>query len=153
MGFLPRLSVSTYTKDAKQQACRGPSRRNHRFEAPGSYANMSPRVVSLKRATRQRWGERAVTHSTPELRQLWKAYECKPKRMVVVPFGHDRIRVAPDTADAWTALATVLDHHGYVYRDKDTDSYNCRASKGGGGKSLHSYGIALDVNWTTNPYL
>ena len=93
-----------------------------------------------------------MARKTTELRTLWKAFECKANKMVLVPFGPDRIRVAPETADAWTALACVLAHHKYHIRTQDTDSYNCRAAKGG-GKSLHSFGIALDVNWSTNPYL
>jgi hypothetical protein len=72
--------------------------------------------------------------------------------MVLVPFGPDRIRVAPPTASAWQALASVMMHHRYEIRAIDTDSYNYRAITGGTGKSLHSYGIALDVNWKTNPY-
>lgn len=93
-----------------------------------------------------------MARSTPELRALWKAYECKEAKMERIPFGPDRIRVAPGTADAWTALAAVLDHHGYLIRTQDTDSYNCRPAKGGAGRSLHAFGIALDVNWSTNPY-
>jgi hypothetical protein len=73
--------------------------------------------------------------------------------MVLVPFGPDKIRVAPPTAEAWEALAAVMLHHGYHIRTRDTDSYNCRAITGGTGRSLHSFGIALDVNWTTNPFL
>jgi hypothetical protein len=73
--------------------------------------------------------------------------------MVVVPFGADRIRVAPPTTEAWEALAAVMAHHGYHIRTQDTDSYNCREITGGNGKSLHSFGIALDVNWTTNPFI
>ena len=72
--------------------------------------------------------------------------------MVVVDFGPDRIRVAPPTAEAWQALAAILEQHGYNLRKSDTDSYNCRPITGGSGRSLHSFGIALDVNWTTNPY-
>ncbi|MFL6729111.1 MAG: M15 family metallopeptidase [Sphingomicrobium sp.] len=93
-----------------------------------------------------------MARKTTELRTLWKAFECKEDKMVLVPFGPDRIRAAPETADAWTSLACVLAHHNYHIRTKDTDSYNCREAKGG-GKSLHSFGIALDVNWSTNPYL
>ena len=91
--------------------------------------------------------------STTQLRQLWRDWECKEGSMVVVPFGPDRIRVAPPTAEAWGALAAVMLHHGYRIRTTDTDSYNCRQITGGSGRSLHSYGIALDVNWTTNPYI
>lgn len=93
-----------------------------------------------------------MPRSTQELRALWKAYECAEDKMVTIPFGPDRIRVAPPTVDAWKALAAVLAAHGYVIRIADTDSYNCRTITGGVEKSLHSYGIALDINWQTNPY-
>src|SRR5262249_43361384 len=91
--------------------------------------------------------------STVRLRRLWKNYECNEEAMVVVPFGPDRIRVAPETAPAWEALAAVLMHHGYEIRMADTDRYNCRNIKGTNEKSLHSFGIALDINWTTNPWI
>lgn len=93
-----------------------------------------------------------MARSTAELRDLWKEYECKAERMVVIPFGPDRIRVAPPTTDAWEALADVLAGHGYLIDITTTDSYNCRATKAGTGRSLHSFGIALDVNWEKNPY-
>lgn len=73
--------------------------------------------------------------------------------MITVNFGPDRIKVAPITQDAWQALASVLAAHSYDIRTTDTDSYNCRAITGGTGRSLHSFGIALDINWTTNPFI
>lgn len=94
-----------------------------------------------------------MAKSTAELRALWSKCECAENLMVTVPFCGDRIRVAPGTEACWAALASVLSHHGYEVRPGDTDSYNCREITGGAGKSLHSYGIALDVNWTTNPYI
>jgi hypothetical protein len=94
-----------------------------------------------------------MAQRTKDQRQLWKAFECQEDRMEIVPFGPDRIRIAPPTAEAWQALAAVLEHHQYNIRTTDTDSYNCRTIKGSKNKSLHSYGIALDVNWTTNPFL
>jgi hypothetical protein len=51
-----------------------------------------------------------------------------------IPFRPDRIRVGPGTADAWTALAAVMEHHGYTIRTTDTDSYNCREAKGASGQ-------------------
>lgn len=90
--------------------------------------------------------------SNTKLRKAWKAYECKRARMKEISFGDDRILVAPPTIEAWQALYSVLEHHGYHIRVDDTDSYNCRAIKGKTVKSLHSYGIALDVNWHTNPW-
>lgn len=94
-----------------------------------------------------------MSKSTPQLRNLWKAFECDEDAMVLIPFGPDKIRVAPPTAEAFEALAAVLHHHGYQIRTEDTDSYSCRKITGGAGKSLHAFGIALDVNWDTNPYL
>jgi hypothetical protein len=91
--------------------------------------------------------------STAALREAWSEWSCKEARMLVVDFGPDRIRVVPSTKDAWTALAQVMAQHDYAIRTGDTDSYNCRPITGGTGLSLHSYGIALDVNWNTNPYI
>ncbi|MEM9104426.1 MAG: glycosyl hydrolase 108 family protein [Pseudomonadota bacterium] len=91
--------------------------------------------------------------TTAKLRTAWKAFECAEGDMVTIDFGPDRIKIAPPTEDAWRALAAVLGHHGYRIRTADTDSYNCRTITGGTGKSLHSYGIALDVNWKTNPFI
>src|SRR5215475_1370179 len=93
-----------------------------------------------------------MAQSTSAQRLAWKAYECETDKMLTIPFGPDQIRVAPPTADAWRALETVLQSHDYQIRPEDTDSYNCRQITGGTGRSLHSFGIALDVNWTTNPY-
>jgi predicted chitinase len=90
--------------------------------------------------------------STAELRNLWQDFECAEDKMVLIPFGPDKIRVAPLTAPAWEALAAVLQHHGYKMRTEDTDSYNCRNIKGSDERSLHSFGIALDLNWHTNPF-
>ena len=39
-----------------------------------------------------------------------------------------------------------------IFGGPDCDSYCCRAITGGTQKSLHSYGIAIDVNANTNPY-
>ncbi|MGY8680473.1 glycosyl hydrolase 108 family protein [Bradyrhizobium sp. UFLA05-153] len=93
-----------------------------------------------------------MSESTAQQRVNWKTFECNQHAMVRISFGPDEILVAPPTADAWQALAMVLAANGYNIRTTDTDSYNCRAITGGSEKSLHAYGIALDVNWTTNPY-
>lgn len=87
------------------------------------------------------------------IRKVWTTYECNEKELVQIAFGPDRIRVAPPSAPAWEALAAVLQYHQYHIRTKDTDSYNCRHIKNTSTKSLHSFGIALDINWTTNPYI
>ena len=92
-----------------------------------------------------------MPRTTADLRRLWRAYECNAAEMVSIPFGPDRIRVAKPAASAFAALADIMIRHRYAVRPADTDSYNCRTITGGRLKSLHAYGIAVDVNWTTNP--
>lgn len=94
-----------------------------------------------------------MAQSTTQLRAAWRDFECNPTAMIVIDFGPDRIRVVPEGAEAFRALAAVLQAHHYDIKVDDTDSYCCRAIKGGTGKSLHSYGIAVDVNATTNPFI
>jgi len=86
------------------------------------------------------------------MRTAWSDFECQREKLTRIAFLNDTILVAPPTMDAWTALAAVLDAHGYTIRPGKTDSYNCRNIKGTDKKSLHSHGIALDVNWDTNPW-
>jgi len=94
-----------------------------------------------------------VVSPTQAMRKAWAAYECQRDKMQRISFGPDSILVAPETVDAWRALESVLAEFEYDIRIEDTDSYNCRPIKSGGARSLHSYGIALDVNWQTNPYI
>src|SRR5262245_14041496 len=136
-------------------------RRAPRSPVPTTHSTASPEATlratalaytSSAAAGRRQPLEDSMAQSTSQQRVAWKDYACQGDKMLLASFGPDRIRVAPPTADAWRALASVLEFHDYQIRPADTDSYNCRAITGGTGRSLHSYGIALDVNWTTNPY-
>jgi D-alanyl-D-alanine carboxypeptidase/Bacterial SH3 domain len=98
-------------------------------------------------------GKFAMVLSVPQLRAAWREFECAPSRLVKIPFGPDEIKVAPPTVEAWQALWKVLEAHGYNVRPGDTDSYSCRGNASGTGKSLHSFGIALDINWDSNPWI
>src|SRR5688572_15610237 len=93
--------------------------------------------ASCARSTPSR-RRRLMPKNTTQLRRLWKDFECEEREMVLIPFGPDKIRVAPPTTHAFEALAAVMHHHGYHVRTQDTDSYNCRTITGGTGKSLHS---------------
>ncbi len=93
-----------------------------------------------------------MPRTNAQLRRLWRDYECNEARLVRIAFGPDSIRVAAPAADAFRHLAEIALRHGYQIRPADTDSYNCRTITGGRLKSLHAYGIALDINWQTNPY-
>ncbi len=94
-----------------------------------------------------------MRYTTQELRDLWRDFRCDESKMVSVAFGPTHISVAAPTTEAWDALAQVLRRHDYNVRDLDTGGYVCRKITGGSQPSLHSYGIAVDVNWQTNPYL
>ena len=94
-----------------------------------------------------------MRYTTQQLRGLWQDFRCDETRMVVTEFGPTRVTVAKPTTDAWLALAQVLGRHDYKIRDLDTGGYVCRKITGGNQPSLHAYGIAVDVNWQTNPYL
>lgn len=53
---------------------------------------------------------------------------------------------------AFRALGRVFVRYGYHVRSDVTGCYNCRRITGGTTASAHAQGIALDVNWDTNPY-
>ena len=53
---------------------------------------------------------------------------------------------------ATSLLFDVFAMHSYVVRSNKTGAYNCRKITGGRIPSAHAFGIAIDVNWDTNPY-
>lgn len=67
-------------------------------------------------------------------------------------YGEGMVSVHRDIVPAVHALSACMERHSYESRRLDTGAYNCRRITGGSGYSLHSYGIALDINWRTNPY-
>lgn len=90
--------------------------------------------------------------STSQLRNAW-APACKPRSPQTVNLhGDGRVHVDGRVVPAVHALDAVLARWGYRTRRADTGAYNCRKITGGSGYSLHAYGIAVDINWTTNPY-
>lgn len=67
--------------------------------------------------------------------------------------GGGRVTVRAQIADAVLALDACLRAHDYRTRSRDTGALVCRSKVGHPGEmSNHSYGTALDLNWTTNPY-
>jgi len=93
-----------------------------------------------------------VTLTTTQLRTAW-APACKLQHPTTISLhGTGRVTVDDRVVDAVHALDAVLKRHNYRTRKNDTGAYNCRKITGGTGHSLHSYGIALDINWNTNGY-
>lgn len=89
--------------------------------------------------------------TTTPLRAAW-APPCEGPWTRIELHGEGAISVRPATADAWRALNAILVAHDYRTRRADTGAFNCRRITNGKGYSLHAYGIAADLNWTTNPY-
>jgi len=82
--------------------------------------------------------------SSSQLRAWWTADKCKPARLTRVPLlGYTR-PVAGRSVEAWDAWSRVLEAKGYDAVSVGT--FNCRLIGGSTRYSLHSYGIAVDVD-------
>lgn len=85
------------------------------------------------------------------IKTQWRDYECKENLMVSVLVLSNAVHVNAETIGAFTRLAETLRAVGY--RASWTGAYNCRSVKDGTAKSLHSYGLALDIDPDCNPWL
>jgi hypothetical protein len=85
------------------------------------------------------------------LKTQWRDYACQERLMVSILVLSNAVHVNPETVGAFTRLAETLTATGY--RASGTGAYNCRVVKGGTATSLHSYGLALDVDADCNPWL
>lgn len=89
--------------------------------------------------------------TTSQIRSWWGT-ACTGDRTKVALYGNGVVSVRDEIVDATHALSRCLEHYRYQSRAADTGAYNCRQITGGTGYSLHAYGIAIDINWLTNPY-
>lgn len=96
--------------------------------------------------------------STSQQRKNWGP-ACSPGAYERVDLhGEGRVTVDKRIVPAVEALSAVLAAHGYETRRADTGAYNCRPITGAkppyddDDLSLHAFGIAIDINWTTNGY-
>lgn len=75
---------------------------------------------------------------------------------VIVPAywiaGAPRVQIHRNAVRVFRAVGRILRAHQYTVRGDVTGGYNCRKITGGTSISAHAQGIALDVNWDTNPY-
>ena len=92
-----------------------------------------------------------MARTTQQKRALWGP-PCRGVTERVALYGSAVVAVDPRIVEATLALNDVLARWDYRTRRADTGAYNCRKITGGKGYSLHAYGIALDINWNTNPY-
>lgn len=88
---------------------------------------------------------------TTDLRRAWSP-ACRGPWLTITLFGGAKVSVRPMIGDATLALNAVLVAFGYPAHADETGAFVCRPITGGGGYSLHAYGIAIDINWRTNLY-
>jgi hypothetical protein len=91
--------------------------------------------------------------TTSTLRGLWKEWMCRrgSGTFVDVEFFGRRIGGVPAPAvDAYRALELALGSSGYAPTSRW--AYNCRMIADTGQPSLHSAGIAVDIDPDENPY-
>lgn len=82
--------------------------------------------------------------TTSTLRGWWDDYACRPDRMTPhTSFGFTSL-VANPSLEAWVAFDATLEATGY--RPKSSWCYTCRNIKDSSKLSLHSYGIARDID-------
>ncbi len=89
--------------------------------------------------------------TTSDLRKIW-APACERRLEIMTLHSGARVTIAAEAAEAFRALDTVMHAFGYAPRAGDTGGFNCRPITGGKAFSLHAYGIAVDINWNSNPY-
>lgn len=89
--------------------------------------------------------------TTAQLRQAWSPACDVPLASVELVQGV-RVQCHRQVVTAVQALGRVFEAHRYVVRASDTGAYNCRPITNGSGHSLHAFGIAIDVNWNSNPF-
>src|SRR5688572_7623885 len=86
-----------------------------------------------------------------QIRAAWEP-RCTGPWATVSLNGAGKVTVRPAIVETVKALNTVLTSYKYLTRAADTGAYNCRANTSGTAWSMHAYGIAMDLNWLTNPY-
>ena len=84
--------------------------------------------------------------TTTQLRKAWRAYECAEHRMVPLRLFGWNTPVNLVTVDAWRALEQALVASGY--RAHRAWVYICRDIGGQTTRSLHAYGLAIDIDHT-----
>ena len=93
--------------------------------------------------------------TTQQVRDWYAANRCNGGRLAVIRFfNKGPVRVAPELVDAAHALESTLLKAGYQPGSNPyIGSYNCRPIAGTNRYSLHSYGVALDIDYAHNPHL
>lgn len=92
-----------------------------------------------------------MSPTTQQLRRAWSPH-CEGPWARVSLHGKGEVVVRAAVTDAVLELDRCLAEFGYLTRRADTGGFCCRKIRGGTNWSLHAYGIAVDLNWTDNPF-
>lgn len=84
--------------------------------------------------------------------QAWWKPRCTGPFAWISLHGKGRVQVRASLWEAVAALNAILIAYAYLTRAEDTGAGNCRPKVSGLGWSMHAFWIALDLNWSTNPY-
>jgi peptidoglycan hydrolase-like protein with peptidoglycan-binding domain len=77
---------------------------------------------------------------------------CSGAKAVAVSPSGARVTVRKQLVELVETLFEITHLEGYKVRKSDTGGFNCRPIAGTRTPSNHSYGIAVDINWSSNPY-
>ncbi len=77
---------------------------------------------------------------------------CSGAKAVVTGPSGAKVTVRKQLAPLISVLLEIDHEIGYALRKADTGGFACRPIAGTRIPSNHSFGIAVDKNWTTNPY-
>ena len=90
------------------------------------------------------------------MRAEYSTARCNTAQMIRVTFPGPvsqtqwSLLVESHTAPAWRVFANVMERHDYLFKESAGGTYNCRQIAGTTLWSLHSYGLALDLNPSKN---
>ena len=95
----------------------------------------------------------AKFRSQTELRTGWAEYLAQPEKMVWVDLGAGtRVQVNTGCSFIWEYFGLALKNSGYFMENKICYGYcNRQNTNNKANKSMHAYGIAVDINSTYNP--
>lgn len=79
---------------------------------------------------------------------------CDTSVIIATPWiiGAGKIQCHRNVIRVFRAVGRIMRKYEYAVRSDVTGCYNCRPITGGTAPSAHAQGVALDVNWDTNPY-
>ncbi|WP_406356403.1 peptidoglycan-binding protein [Streptomyces sp. NBC_00658] len=88
--------------------------------------------------------------STEQVRRAWHDDECRDDHMVEATILMRKTPVNAHTVQAWARLGQVLLRTSY--RADRVWVYNCRNIAGSQARSLHAFGLAVDIDPKWNPH-